>query len=129
MTTEYDPNGTSPNQPGAKLDANKPRMSLVFGAFPRALTQIAHVGTFGAAKYTDHGWIYVPNGLSRYTDALYRHLIAEHSGEINDDQSGLHHAAHAAWNALARLELLLREQEAASSSVAAAGPVAAGPVD
>jgi hypothetical protein len=122
MSTEYDPNGASPHQPGSKLDANKPRMSLVFGAFPRALTQIAHVGTFGAAKYTAHGWLYVPNGFDRYTDALYRHLIAEHLGEQTDDQSGLHHAAHAAWNALARLELLLRELDAAADGSAADRP-------
>jgi hypothetical protein len=34
-----------------------------------------------------------------------RHLLAQAAGEINDPESGLPHAAHAAWNALAVLEL------------------------
>ena len=42
-----------------------------------------------------------------YTDALYRHLLAE---SPDDPDTGLLHAAHAAWNALARLELLLKEE-------------------
>lgn len=98
--------------PGAKLDHGKPRHGLVLGGFARALTEVAKVGTFGANKYTDNGWVSVPNGQARYTDALYRHLSAEAKGELNDGESELLHAAHAAWNALARLDLLLREQEA-----------------
>lgn len=110
-TTEHDPHGTPPNQPGAKLDAGKTRAGLVLGDFARALEQVARVGTFGAQKYTDHGWLSVPNGYERYTDALLRHFLSEHQGETNDPQTGLPHAAHMAWNALARLELLLRAAE------------------
>jgi hypothetical protein len=111
MSTELDPTGRGPHQPGAKLDAGKVRAGLVLGGFARALWQVARVGTFGAAKYTDNGWISVPNGQERYTDALHRHLMAEAMGEASDSDSNLLHAAHAAWNALARLELLLLEQE------------------
>ena len=71
-----------------------------------------NVATYGAGKYTDHGWRTVPNGRARYTDAMYRHLLAEASGHVQDDESGLQHAAHAAWNALARLELMLSAQPA-----------------
>ena len=39
-------------------------------------------------------------------------LLAEASGHVQDDESGLQHAAHAAWNALARLELMLSAQPA-----------------
>ena len=81
----------------------------VFAGFARALERVADVGTFGANKYTDNGWESVPHGRARYTDALYRHLLAEGRGETNDSESGLEHAAHTAWNALARLELQLRE--------------------
>ena len=105
---------TEQNQhaPGVKLDSGKPRMSLLFHGFPRALTEVARVATFGAEKYTDNGWVSVPDGETRYTDAMYRHLLAEAQGETHDiKESGLRHAAHAAWNALARLELQLREQE------------------
>jgi len=102
---ECDPTGRDPHAPGAKLDAGKPRMGLVLGDFALALTEVAKVGTMGAAKYTDHGWLEVPDGVSRYKDALLRHLLTR---EDIDSQSGLLHDAHAAWNALAVLELRLR---------------------
>lgn len=108
---ERDPTGRAANEPGAKLDAGKPRCGLVLGGFSRALEQVAQVGTFGAAKYTDNGWRSVPQGQQRYTDALYRHLLAEGQGQQDDPDSGLLHAAHTAWNALARLELILQERE------------------
>lgn len=114
MTNETDPNGRAPTSPGAKLDAGKPRIGLIATDFPRALTEIARVGTFGARKYTDHGWLYVPNGIDRYTDAMLRHVLAEPIGAVDHD-SGLLHAAHVAWNALARLELMLRVDPAGAS--------------
>lgn len=95
--------------PGAKDDATKIRAGLALGAFARALEQVCLVGTFGAQKYSDNGWTQVPDGINRYTDALYRHLLTEAKGEQDDQESGILHAAHAAWNALARLELMLRE--------------------
>ncbi len=105
-------NPTDQHQPGAKLDHGKPRLGLVLGGFSRALQAVGAVGTFGAAKYTDDGWISVPNGQRRYTDAMLRHLLQEASGEQSDPESGLPHAAHVAWNALARLDLALREKGA-----------------
>jgi hypothetical protein len=108
---EQDPTGRSANEPGAKLDAGKVRAGLVLGGFSRALWAVSEVGTFGARKYTPNGWRSVPDGIERYTDALERHRLLEAMGQATDDDSGLLHAAHAAWNALARLELLLLEQE------------------
>ena len=107
---ESDPTGKDPHTPGAKLDHGKNRLGLVFGGFPLALAQVGRVATYGAHKYTAHGWEEVPNGAERYTDAMYRHLLAEAQGEAADADTGLLHAAHAAWNALARLELALRTQ-------------------
>lgn len=109
-TKEQDPLGKSPHQPGAKLDAGK--VCAFRGAidyFPRAIREVAAVSTFGASKYAWKGWETVPEGFERYSDAMVRHLLAEGSGEVTDNDSGLLHAAHAAWNALARLELKLRE--------------------
>lgn len=108
---ELDLNGRSPHEPGAKLDAGKIRPGLVLMAFSNALRAVSQVGTFGAEKYSDHGWLFVPDGIQRYTDAMFRHLISEGAGEKADTQSGLTHAAHTAWNALARLELMLREDQ------------------
>lgn len=106
--SEKDPNGKKSNEPGAKLDAGKNRLGLVLGGFALALQEVGKVGTFGAAKYTDNGWVDVPNGSGRYTDALYRHLMANQVGQALDADSGLAHLAHAAWNALAVLELSIR---------------------
>jgi Domain of unknown function (DUF5664) len=112
MQQELDPNGLSAHTPGAKLDANKLRMGLVLQGFARALAEVSAVGTYGANKYTDNGWVSVPKGVERYTDALYRHLLAT---EDCDPESELLHAAHAAWNALARLELILRDKQNVTS--------------
>ncbi len=109
--TETDPNGKQPHEPGAKLDAGKvPVVRGAFGYFPRALIEVAKVSQFGATKYAWKGWETVPDGVVRYTDALGRHLLYEATGENRDPDSNLLHAAHAAWNALARLELMLRER-------------------
>jgi hypothetical protein len=109
--TEHDPTGRDQHEPGAKLDAGKPRPALVLGGFSRALEAVAEVGTFGAAKYTDNGWRSVPDGPQRYTEAMLRHWLADPGGLSPDPDSGLAHAAHLAWNALARLELMLAEEE------------------
>lgn len=106
---EKDPEGKDAHHLGAKLDAGKVRPSLVLQGFAHAVLAVAQVGTFGAGKYSDDGWRSVPNGSARYTDALLRHLLAEFTGEARDPQSAMLHATHAAWNALARLELMLAQ--------------------
>lgn len=111
MTKEFDPTGRDAHSPGAKLDAGKPRPGLVLGGFARALMEVVKVGTYGAAKYTENGWMTVPNGLDRYEDAMLRHWLYEKMGQENDPDTELLHAAHEAWNALARLDFLVRERE------------------
>lgn len=106
---ELDPYGKSQHETGAKLDDGKNRLGLVLGGFANALVEVGKIGTFGAAKYTDDGWKSVPNGKARYTDAMLRHLLAEFNGERLDRDSQMLHAAHTAWNALARLSLLMEE--------------------
>lgn len=109
---EYDPTGRAPGDPGAKLDAGKPRISLIINGFPRALWAIAEVATYGAQKYSDGGWQHVPNGQERYFDAGLRHMLKKAMGEDYDADSGLLHLKQEAWNAMAKLELYLREIEA-----------------
>lgn len=111
MNNEKDPNGLDQHQPGAKLDDGKNRLGLVLGGFSKALQEVGKVGTYGANKYTDNGWKSVPNGVERYTDAMYRHLLNEAIGERFDKDTGLLHAAHTAWNALAKLDLMLRKSD------------------
>lgn len=108
-TVEADPNGRAPSEPGAKLDAGKaPIMQGVLQYFPRALDAVAGVSALGARKYTWGGWESVPDGVNRYSDALGRHLLSEKIDGPVDPETDLLHAAQVAWNALARLELMLR---------------------
>jgi len=99
------------HKPGVKDDAGKPRMHLITEGFPRALLAVGDVATFGAGKYSDHGWVSVPGAFSRYTSAMLRHHLAEgaESADVDED-SQLEHIAMVAWNALARLELHLRHK-------------------
>lgn len=101
-----------------KYDAGKaPIFKGGLGYFPVAIEGVASVSGFGATKYAWDGWRYVPNGIDRYTDAMVRHLAAEAKGEVLDPESGLPHAWHTAWNALARAELISAQIKEKSTSV------------
>lgn len=94
-----------------KYDGGKPCVWRgVVAYFPRALKAVAEISTFGAQKYAWAGWEKVDDGVERYSDAMARHFLYESMGEEVDPDSGLLHAAHAAWGAMARLELILRER-------------------
>ena len=113
VKTEADPHGKGQHELGAKMDAGKaPVMQGVLQYFPRALRLVSFVSLVGARKYAWKGWEKVPDGVNRYSDALGRHLLAESiEGPLDTDTQQLH-AAQVAWNALARLELYVRELEA-----------------
>jgi len=108
MMPEKDPNGIDQHSHGSKLDAGKPDLSLLI-MFGKALFAVGEVGTFGKEKYTRGGWRGVPDGINRYTAALLRHVFQEDEEELDKD-SNLLHASHAAWNALARLQLMLERK-------------------
>jgi len=97
--------------PGVKYDEGKPKAGLVLGDFSRALMEVSKVGTFGAEKYSEHGWLEVISAEKRYNNALMRHWLKMSSGLEMDEESNLPHMAHMAWNALAILELYLRGVE------------------
>jgi hypothetical protein len=108
--SEYDPTGASQHASGAKLDGGKIRVALVLKAFSRALYAVCGVGTFGAVKYTDDGWLDVADAVKRYDDAKCRHQLKDWIGEEEDKDSSLWHLMHEAWGALAKLEKVLRER-------------------
>lgn len=109
---ESDPNGKQPHEPGAKLDFGKsPIRRGLLEYFPRACLEVAEISAFGAAKYAWKGWETVPDGITRYGDAGARHIAKSAIEGPYDSDSGKLHAAHEAWNALARLELILKEME------------------
>lgn len=96
---------------GKKNDEGKPRIGLLMQDMSEAFFEISKVHTHGAVKYGSDNWKYVVDGLNRYTDAMYRHLNAEHRGELFDQDSEYLHAAHTAWNAIVRLQLVLKRLE------------------
>lgn len=98
---------------GRKDDAGKPRPTLVMRTMANALQQVLQVAEYGAKKYSPDNWLQVPDASQRYTDAMLRHQQAHLRGEALDPESGLPHMAHAAWCALAVLELGARGGEAA----------------
>lgn len=112
---EKDPNGIAAHTPGAKMDAGKPPvLQGVLDYFPLAVEAVANVSAAGAEKYTWKGWEKVPDGINRYGNAMVRHLTKEsyegrYDSEFASRGIDVLHAAQVAWNALARLELLLRE--------------------
>ncbi|AUR97649.1 hypothetical protein NVP1243O_26 [Vibrio phage 1.243.O._10N.261.54.B5] len=108
---EQDPNGIDQHDNGAKLDAGKPMAGRLLGMFGGALMAVSEVGTFGAKKYTEGGWQHVEDGFKRYDDAGMRHFLKRGMGEEFDADSELPHLAHEAWNALAKLELYLRDKK------------------
>jgi hypothetical protein len=102
------------NNGGKKYDAGKaPLLRGCLAYFSRALVAVSQISEYGANKYDNHtyepNWAKVENGLARYSDADARHLLAEAVDGLYDPESKMLHAAHHAWNALARLEFLLKE--------------------
>lgn len=95
---------------GKKFDTGKPRLAETIQDFRDALAEVSRVWAFGADKYEKGNWRFVDNALDRYTNALMRHLCAE-ADSLKDDESELLHAAHVAWNALARLHFILENQK------------------
>jgi 5'(3')-deoxyribonucleotidase len=83
-----------------RFDSGKTRHDLLP---PFASEQLAKVYTMGAKKYAPNNW---RKGMawSRVIGSLKRHLNEIEKGNDFDDESGLHHAAHVAWNAVTLLE-------------------------
>lgn len=95
---------------GLKYDAGKPLLADMLQDFKGPLEQVSRVWEFGKNKYGFRNWRHVEDAEHRYTNALVRHLCAEDDKDTDDD-SNLLHAAHVAWNALARLHFILESRK------------------
>ena len=96
----------------AQKAAKVPVWQGVFAYFSNALLAVGTVSRFGANKHLNGKmptkWREYP--VDTYSDALARHILEENRGSVYDSESHLLHAAHEAWNALARLEKLLETE-------------------
>lgn len=116
----------------AKRAEGKPLVYEVLSGFANALAAVVEVSMYGYAKHTvpgrqrliDQGHTpeeaasripfnnWKAGELATYDNALMRHILARMAGEERASDSGLLHRAHEAWNALAALELYLRDTRA-----------------
>jgi len=86
----------------------------LFSTFQKRWKQLRMYQNLGPKKYSWMGWKSVPDGIRRYGAALARHLVYE--ADARDTGAGglgadVLHAAQVAWNALARLELIIKEED------------------
>ena len=96
---------------------DKIRMELVDQGFPLALLELAKVMTWANQNkgYKDHDWKNIPNAENAFKGAAARHRVkfdAQRSFgnemlDCTDEESGIIHLAHEAFNVLALLELAL----------------------
>lgn len=94
--------------PLEEKDLKKDAGKLPYDLLPLdAVEELTKIYQMGANKYAPHSW---EQGMrySRVYAALLRHLFAWWRGEDKDQESGLSHMAHVAWNALALLTYTLR---------------------
>lgn len=99
-----------PKQPLKYDSGEAPMYRGALWYFPMALNEVARVSAAGAKKYNwNKGWLAGQDAFARYSDALVRHMGKEAYSRLDDGPkgTGLLHAAHTAWNALARLEVML----------------------
>lgn len=94
---------------GIKHDNNKPRLGEMVCDFKLPMLELCKVWEFGANKYSKSNWKGLKDGTDRYTNAMIRHLVDE-VDDLYDKESGYLHAAHIAFNALARLYFISKEQ-------------------
>jgi len=91
---------------GKKFDSEKARMYLLP---PKATVEVSNVLTFGAKKYDEQNWRKLDNLQNRYTGGALRHIFAHMDGELNDEDSGYSHLAHAICCLLFKLEIELED--------------------
>lgn len=90
-------NVVKPESKALRYNDNKLRYDLLE---PHAIQELVKVFTEGAKKYEDNNWLNGGMEYSKMLASLKRHIAAFELGEDYDPETGCHHMAHAAWNAL-----------------------------
>lgn len=89
---------------GLRFNGGKNQVDLIP---PEWTLAVGEVMTKGALKYAPHNW---ERGMkwSIMVGCALRHLLRFVSGETYDSETGCHHLAHVAWNALALMSYDVR---------------------
>jgi hypothetical protein len=101
ITTKKYPEGKMSLKKGKKYDGvgDSSDMKLRYDLIPpEILEELARVYTYGAKKYGENQWQWLPNAKQRYYGALIRHIQEFRKGKIVDPESELNHLSHALWN-------------------------------
>lgn len=87
-----------------RFNEGKAEFSYIM-SMPNAMAGLSAAFAMGAKKYARDNW---KKGLNRneLIDSALRHLMKAQNGEVFDEESGLDHLFHFAWNAM-----VLAEQE------------------
>ena len=89
---------------GLRHDVGKIRLDLIP---PEWVMNLGSVLTAGANKYADRNWE-LGMAWSKVWGPLLRHAFKWLLGEQYDKETGCHHMAHVAWNALALMSYQTR---------------------
>lgn len=91
---------------GLRYDEGKLRFDLLP---PDALEELVKVYTRGAQKYAPRNW---EKGMAwgRCFGSLMRHAWSWWRGEEIDPETGCHHMAHVAWNAMTLVSYSIRSK-------------------
>lgn len=94
-----------PKDEAVRYDDDKDAYHLIPA---NALHELVKVYSMGAKKYAPRNW---EKGMaySWMFGSLMRHAWAFWRGEDYDSESGLHHMAHVAWNAIGIVEFSLKK--------------------
>ena len=82
----------TPPSTGQKYDGDKLRYDLIPSHIEEEVTRVL---TYGALKYGADNWHKVQDADRRYFAAARRHMESWRRGEVNDQESGHPHLAHA----------------------------------
>ena len=81
------------------------------------IEDVVKVYTAGAKKYGPDKWQELPDGIRRYKAALLRHLVEYDKGNKIDEETGCHHLAAVAWNAIAMLHIDKQKTETHENTI------------
>jgi hypothetical protein len=84
-----------------RKNRGKNRLGLIS---PISTWWLGEVYTYGSVKYADRNWE-KGGSFTDFLDCAERHLVKWKAGHRDDEESGLHHLAHALWNIGALLHM------------------------